>query len=99
MPSLFFSDGQRRGHPHGFRRAKHDNEIFELKERLDEDMHLKPDPVAVEFLKQFGLALLFVIFGAMSFMRYGSTWSKRKRSSKHKHNDEPKNRAKETSED
>lgn len=55
-------------------------------------MHLKPDPVAVEFLKQFGLAFLFVIFGAMSFMRYRSSWprSRRKHSSKHKHNPEPK---------
>jgi len=55
-------------------------------------MHLKPDPVAVEFLKQFGLMFLFVIFGAMSVMRYGSIWrsSKHRRSSKPKHEDEPK---------
>jgi len=53
-------------------------------------MHLKPDPVAVEFLQQFGLMFVLVIVGAMSFMRYSSTWprSKRKHSSKHKRNDE-----------
>ena len=66
-----------------------------------EHMHLKPDPDAVEFLRQFGLLFLFVIFGAMGFMRYSSTWSrsKRKHSSKYKHNDEPKKKAKEISED
>jgi hypothetical protein len=55
-------------------------------------MHLKPDPAAVEFLKQFGLLFLLVIFGAMYVMRYSSTWSRtrRKHSSKHKHSDEPK---------
>jgi hypothetical protein len=55
-------------------------------------MHLKPDPDAVEFLRQFGLLFVFVIFGAMYFMRYSSLWprSRRKRSSKHKRNDEPK---------
>jgi hypothetical protein len=56
-------------------------------------MHLKPDQDAVEFLKQFGLLFVFVIFGALYFMRYRSSWprSRRKNSSKHKHNDEPKN--------
>ena len=55
-------------------------------------MHLKPDPVAVEFLKQFGLAFVFVIYGAMYFMRYSSLWprSRRKRSKKHKRNEERK---------
>jgi hypothetical protein len=55
-------------------------------------MHLKPDPVAVEFLRQFGLLFVFVIFGAISFMKYRYLWprSKRKHSSKHKHNDKPK---------
>jgi len=33
-------------------------------------MHLKPDPVAVEFLRQFGLMFVLVIVGAMYFMRY-----------------------------
>ena len=36
-------------------------------------MHLKPDPDAMEFLRQFGLLFLFVIFGAIDFMRYSST--------------------------
>lgn len=64
-------------------------------------MHLKPDPAAVEFLRQFGLMFLFVIFGAMSFMRYSSTWSrsKRKPSSKHKQNDESKKKANDVSKD
>lgn len=55
-------------------------------------MHLKPDPVAVEFLKQFGWAFLFVIFGAMWLAGYGSIWrsSKHKRSPKPRHKDEPK---------
>jgi hypothetical protein len=55
-------------------------------------VHLKPDPVAVEFLKQFGLAFLYVIFGAMWVMSYGSFWrsSKRRRSAKPRHKDEPK---------
>jgi len=55
-------------------------------------VHLKPDPVAVEFLKQFGLAFVYVIFGAMWVMRYGSIWrsSKHKRTSKPRHKDEPK---------
>jgi fatty-acid desaturase len=55
-------------------------------------MHLKPDPVAVEFLKQFGLLFLFVIFGAMRVVGYSSLWSRsrRKHSSKHKHSDEPR---------
>jgi hypothetical protein len=54
-------------------------------------MHLKPDPDAVEFLRQFGLLFIFVIFGAMRVMRYSSTWSRTRRnhSSKHKQNDEP----------
>jgi hypothetical protein len=57
-----------------------------------ENVHLKPDPVAVEFLKQFGLAFLLVIFGAMWVMSYGSIglFSKHKRSSKPRHKDEPK---------
>jgi hypothetical protein len=60
--------------------------------RLEEDVHLKPDPVAVEFLKQFGLAFLYVIFGAMWVMSYGSFWrsSKHRRSAKSRHKDEPK---------
>lgn len=64
-------------------------------------MHLKPDPDAVEFLRQFGLLFLFVIFGAMSFMRYRSTWSrsKRKHSSKHKPEDDSKKGAKDVSKD
>jgi hypothetical protein len=55
-------------------------------------MHLNPDPGAVEFLRQFGLAFLFVIVGAMYFMRYRSSWrsSRRSHASKHKHNDELK---------
>jgi len=55
-------------------------------------MHLKPDPDAVEFLRQFGLLFVFVIFGAMYFMRYSSLWprSRRKRSSKHERNEERK---------
>lgn len=55
-------------------------------------MHLKPDPDAVAFLQKFGLMFVWVIFGAIYFMRYRSSWpsSKHKRSSKHKHNDEPK---------
>lgn len=63
-------------------------------------MHLKPDPDAVEFLRQFGLLFLFVIFGAMNFMRYRSTWSrsKRKHSFKHKHNDESQKEREENSE-
>ena len=54
-------------------------------------MHLKPDPVGVEFLRQFGLMFVFVIFGAIWFVRYSSLWprSKRRPSSKHKRNDEP----------
>jgi hypothetical protein len=64
-------------------------------------MHLKLDPDAVEFLRQFGLLFLFVIFGAMGFMRYSSSWSrsKRKHSSKHKHNDDSKKGAKDVSKD
>jgi len=63
-------------------------------------MHLKPDPDAVEFLRQFGLLFLFVIVGALYFMRYSSTWSrsKRRHSSKHKHNNEPPKEHKGTSE-
>jgi hypothetical protein len=55
-------------------------------------VHLKPDPVAVEFLKQFGLAFLYVISGAMSVVSYGSIWhsSKQRRSIKPRHKDEPK---------
>jgi hypothetical protein len=55
-------------------------------------VHLKPDPVAVEFLKQFGLAFLCVISGAMWVMSYGSIWrsSKNRRSSRPRHKDEPK---------
>ena len=55
-------------------------------------MHLKPDPDAVEFLRQFALMFIFVIFGALHFVRYASLWprSRRKHSSKHKHNDAPK---------
>lgn len=55
-------------------------------------MHLKPDPDAVEFLRQFGLLFVFVIFGAIHFVGYGSIWSrtKHRHSSKHKDNDEPK---------
>jgi hypothetical protein len=55
-------------------------------------LHLKPDPVAVEFLKQFGLAFLCVMFGAMWVMSYGSFWrsSKHRRSSKPRHKDELK---------
>lgn len=37
-------------------------------------MHLKPDPDAVEFLRQFGLAFVFVIFGAIHFVGYSSLW-------------------------
>jgi hypothetical protein len=70
------------------------------KEDPEKPMHLKPDPVAVEFLRQFGLLFVFVIFGAIHFVGYASFWprSRRKHSSKHKHDDEPKKRAKETSE-
>jgi hypothetical protein len=49
-------------------------------------LHLKADSDAVEFLRKFGLAFIFVVFGAIYFMRYRSSW----RSSKHKDNDEPK---------
>ena len=51
-------------------------------------MHLKPDPDAVEFLKQFGLMFVFVIYGAIHFVGYGSLWSrsKRKHSSEREHN-------------
>ncbi|MGH9636523.1 MAG: hypothetical protein ACRD72_16955, partial [Candidatus Angelobacter sp.] len=50
------------------------------------------DPDAVEFLRQFGLAFVFIIFGAIHFVGYSSLWprSRRKHSSKHKHNDQPK---------
>jgi hypothetical protein len=46
----------------------------------------------LEFLKQFALAFLFVIFGAMWVAGYGSIglFSKHKRSSKPRHKDEPK---------
>jgi hypothetical protein len=59
---------------------------------LEEHVHLKPDPVAVEFLRQFGLAFLFVIFVAMRVVSYGSIWrwSKHKRSPKISDKDKPK---------
>lgn len=55
-------------------------------------MHLKPDPDAVEFLRQFGLMFIFVIFGALRFVGYASLWprSKRKHSSEYKRKEEPK---------
>jgi len=55
-------------------------------------MHLKPDPDAVEFLRQFRLMFIFVIYGAMHFVGYSSFWSRsrRKHSSKQKRNEEPK---------
>lgn len=34
-------------------------------------MHLKIHPEGVEFLRQFGLMFLFVLFGALSAMRWG----------------------------
>jgi hypothetical protein len=57
-------------------------------------MHLKPDPVAVEFLRQFGLMFVLVFVGALYFYRSGWPRSRRKHftkrthdSSQHKHND------------
>jgi len=54
-------------------------------------MHLKPDPVAVEFLWQFGLLFVLVMLSTLYFRRSGWPRSRRKHSSKHKHKDEPKN--------
>ena len=33
-------------------------------------MHWKPDPVGLEFLKQFGLMFLFVIYGAFQVISW-----------------------------
>ena len=59
---------------------------------VEERVHLKPDPVAVEFLKQFGLLFLLVIVGAMCVVRNRSGWrsSKHMRAFKPRYKDEPK---------
>ena len=53
-------------------------------------MHLKPDPVAVEFLRQFGLMFVLVMLSTLYLRRSSWPRSRHKYSSKHKHNDKPK---------
>jgi len=48
-------------------------------------MHLKPDPVAVEFLKQFALMFIFVIYGAIHLVGYASLWPRLKQKHSYKH--------------
>jgi len=53
-------------------------------------MHLKPDPVAVEFLRQFGLLFVLVMLSTLYLSHSGWSRSRRKHSAKHKHKEEPK---------